>query len=30
MGSSVPFGYVVRNRKLIIHEDQAATVRMIF
>ena len=30
MGGTVPFGYVVGNRKLVIHEEQAATVRMIF
>ena len=30
MGGTVPFGYVVRDRKLVIHEEQAATVRMIF
>ena len=30
MGGTVPFGYVVRDRKLVIHEEQAATVRTIF
>ena len=30
MGGTVPFGYVVGDRKLVIHEAQAATVRMIF
>ena len=30
MGGNVPFGYVVGDRKLIIHEEQAATVRMNF
>ena len=30
MGGTVPFGYVVGDRKLVIHEEQAATVRMIF
>ena len=30
MGGTVPFGYVVGNRKLVIHEEQAATVRTIF
>ena len=30
MGGNVPFGYLVRERKLVIQEEQAATVRMIF
>jgi DNA invertase Pin-like site-specific DNA recombinase len=30
MGGFVPFGYRVENRKLIIEEDEAATVRIIF
>ena len=30
MGGNVPLGYRVENRKLLIHEDEAATVRMIF
>ena len=30
MGGTVPFGYVVGDRKLVIYEQQAATVRMIF
>ena len=30
MGGNVPLGYRVENRKLIIQEDDAATVRMIF
>ncbi len=30
MGGTVPFGYVVGDRKLVIYEKQAATVRMIF
>ena len=30
MGGNVPFGYVVRDRKLVIHETQAAMVRAIF
>ena len=30
MGGNVPFGYRVENRKLLIHEEEAATVRMIF
>ena len=30
MGGFVPLGYRVENRKLIINEDEAATVRMIF
>ena len=30
MGGTVPFGYVVGDRKLVIHEEQAATVRAIF
>jgi site-specific DNA recombinase len=30
MGGTVPFGYRVANRKLLIREDEAATVRMIF
>ncbi len=30
MGGTVPFGYVVCDRKLVIQEKQAATVRMIF
>ena len=30
MGGTVPFGYVVGDRKLVIHEAQAATVRTIF
>ena len=30
MGGNVPFGYRVQNRKLLIDEDEAATVRMIF
>ena len=30
MGGTVPFGYRVENRKLLIQESEAATVRMIF
>ncbi|MGE0252968.1 MAG: recombinase family protein [Alphaproteobacteria bacterium] len=30
MGGFVPLGYRVENRKLLIHEPEAATVRMIF
>jgi DNA invertase Pin-like site-specific DNA recombinase len=30
MGGTVPFGYRVENRKLLIEETEAATVRMIF
>ena len=30
MGGFVPLGYEVRDRKLIINEVEAATVRMIF
>jgi site-specific DNA recombinase len=30
MGGNVPLGYRVENRKLLIQEDDAATVRMIF
>ena len=30
MGGTVPLGYRVENRKLIIQENEAATVRMIF
>ena len=30
MGGFVPLGYDVKNRKLVINEDEAATVRMIF
>src|SRR5690606_9620363 len=30
MGGYVPFGYRVENRKLLIEESEAATVRMIF
>ena len=30
MGGTVPFGYVVGDRKLVIHEEQVVTVRMIF
>lgn len=30
MGGTVPFGYRVENRKLIVEESEAATVRMIF
>jgi DNA invertase Pin-like site-specific DNA recombinase len=30
MGGVVPFGYRVKNRKLVIDEREAATVRMIF
>jgi site-specific DNA recombinase len=30
MGGSVPLGYVVRDRKLMIEENDAATVRQIF
>ncbi|MBF9028717.1 recombinase family protein [Rhodobacterales bacterium FZCC0188] len=30
MGGPVPFGYDVINRKLVINEDEAARVRMIF
>jgi site-specific DNA recombinase len=30
MGGFVPLGYVVKERKLIVHEAEAATVRMIF
>jgi hypothetical protein len=30
MGGNVPLGYVVANRKLVIHEPDAKTVQMIF
>src|SRR5215217_1083960 len=30
VGGIVPFGYAVRNRKLVIREDEAATVRLMF
>jgi DNA invertase Pin-like site-specific DNA recombinase len=30
MGGNVPLGYRVENRKLVTHEEEAATVRMIF
>jgi site-specific DNA recombinase len=30
MGGSVPFGYLVENRKLLIHEEEAAIVRTLF
>ena len=30
MGGFVPLGYRVENRKLLIHDEKAATVRMIF
>jgi site-specific DNA recombinase len=30
VGGSVPLGYQVRDRKLVIREDEAATVRMLF
>ncbi|MBI2717208.1 MAG: recombinase family protein [Rhizobiales bacterium] len=30
MGGVVPLGYRIENRKLLIHEPEAATVRMIF
>src|SRR5206468_6092222 len=30
MGGTVPLGYAVQDRKLVIVEDDAATVRMIF
>ncbi len=30
MGGTVPFGYRVQNRKLIVHEEEAALVRSIF
>src|SRR5450631_4164097 len=30
MGGTVPLGYEVRDRKLVIHEQEAATVRMLF
>lgn len=30
MGGPVPFGYRVENRKLIIRDDEAAVVRMVF
>ncbi|WP_291206972.1 recombinase family protein [Hyphomonas sp.] len=30
MGGSVPFGYDVRDRKLVVNGDEAATVRRIF
>ncbi|MCO6052367.1 recombinase family protein [Mesorhizobium sp. RP14(2022)] len=30
MGGTVPFGYRVENRKLVIHQAEAATVRSIF
>jgi len=30
MGGFVPLGYRVENRKLVIHEPEAAIVRMIF
>src|SRR5687767_14021349 len=30
MGGSVPLGYVVKNRKLVVHEPDAAVVRSMF
>src|SRR5215218_5943100 len=30
VGGIVPFGYAVRDRKLVIREDEAATVRLVF
>ena len=30
MGGSVPLGYEVKDRKLVVNEAEAATVRMIF
>jgi len=30
MGGTVPLGYEVKNRKLVVHKAEAATVRMIF
>ncbi|MEM5473870.1 recombinase family protein [Hoeflea sp. AS60] len=30
MGGAVPFGYRVENRKLLINEDEAKTVRLLF
>jgi site-specific DNA recombinase len=30
VGGVVPFGYEVRDRKLIVHEEEAVTVRLIF
>jgi len=30
MGGCVPYGYVVKDRKLVINETEAAIVRMIF
>src|SRR5215218_10726366 len=30
VGGSVPLGYQVRDRKLLIREDEAETVRLIF
>jgi site-specific DNA recombinase len=30
MGGYVPLGYRVENRKLLVHEEEAATIRMIF
>ena len=30
MGGSVPLGYVVQNRKLVVHEPDAAVVRSMF
>src|SRR6478752_6730846 len=30
MGGFVPMGYRVRDRKLVIHEPEAAVIRMIF
>lgn len=30
MGGSVPLGYRVENRKLVIHEEEAASIRVIF
>src|SRR6185437_13599301 len=30
MGGFVPMGYRVENRKLVLHEGEAATIRMIF
>jgi site-specific DNA recombinase len=30
MGGNVPLGYNVKDRKLIINEPEAATVRLIF
>ena len=30
MGGSVPLGYDVKNRKLVVNEAEAETVRLIF